>query len=73
MTRTQNWRPTPFEPSSYNAQIMYDERPNGIKMPLMNEDGSLVRRKQWDENRHKIESTIRRIRGTDPQGVAANG
>ena len=56
-----------------NAQIIYDERPDGSKMPFMNEDGTVVRHKQWRENRKTIESTIRRIRGTDPQGVARNG
>lgn len=61
-TRTQNWRPTPFKPPSYNKQIMYDERPGGIKMPILNPDGSLVRRKQFDEHKSEITNNMRRIR-----------
>ncbi len=66
-TRTQNWRPTPFTPPSYNKQIMYDERPGGIKMPILNADGSLVRRKQFDEHKTDIVNNLRRIRTSTPK------
>lgn len=68
MTRTQNWRPTPFAPPTRNKEIIYSERAGGTKMPLLNPDGSVVRRKQYDERRHQIESTIRTLRsGAAPQ------
>ena len=41
-TRTQNMVPTPAEPPAFNKEIMYDERQNGIKMPLLNEKGDVV-------------------------------
>jgi hypothetical protein len=47
---------------------MYDERPGGNRMPLVNPDGTLVRHKQWRENRKAIESSIRRIRNSTPEG-----
>lgn len=61
-TRTQNWRPTPSVPPSRNKQIMYDERPDGSKMPILKPDGSVVRQREWDEKRHQYESTIRKLR-----------
>jgi hypothetical protein len=61
-TRTQNWRPTPTQPSSYNRTIMYDERPGGTKMPLLDSDGVVIRQKRWDENRASFENTMRRNR-----------
>jgi len=41
---------------------MYDERPGGIKMPLLKSDGTIVRQKEWNENRAKFESQLRRTR-----------
>jgi hypothetical protein len=69
-TTTQNWRPTRSEPPAYNKTIMYDERPGGTKMPILKADGSVIRQKEWDENRHTFESTIRRNRteGASSQG-----
>ena len=58
-TKTLNWRPTPFEPPSINAKIIYDERPDGSKMPLMNPDKTVVRHKQYREHEHKIEAICR--------------
>lgn len=62
MTKTQNWRPTPSVPPSYNKQIVYDERPGGTKVPVLKADGSVLRRKEFDEKRHTITDTMRRIR-----------
>lgn len=62
MTRTQNWRPTPSKPPSINKQIIYDERPGGGKMPVLKADGSVLRHKEYTENKHKVESTIRNLR-----------
>lgn len=66
-TRTKNMRPTPFAPPTQNAQIMYSDRPDGSKLPIMNMNGTPVRHKQWRENRKGIESNIRRIRNSNPE------
>ena len=65
-TKTQNWRPTPSIPPARNKQIIYDERPGGYKMPVLNPDGSVVRQREYDARKHEITSTIRRIRNTAP-------
>jgi len=62
MSRTQNWRPTPSTPPSRNKQIVYDERPGGIKMPLMHPDGTVVRQKYADEHSHQITDHLRKTR-----------
>lgn len=62
MTKTQNWRPTPCEPPSRNKQIVYDERPGGIKMPVMKTDGTVVRQKWADEHKHTITEHLRKTR-----------
>ena len=63
MTKTQNWRPTPFMDPVRNREIIREERPGGISMPLLNPDLTPIRRKQYDEQHHQITSTLRSIRG----------
>jgi len=63
-TKNMNMRPTPMVPPAVNANIMYDVRPDGSKMPLLNPDGSVVRHKQFVDNRNSIEATMRRLRTT---------
>ena len=65
-SRTQNWRPTPFAKPTRSKTIIYDERPGGTKMPLLNPDGTVVRQKQYDEHKSEITTNMRRIR-TAPQ------
>lgn len=65
-TKTLNMVPTKVEGPSYNKQIIYDERPGGIKMPLLKPSGDVVRRKEWDENRVAIEANRKRIRQSNP-------
>jgi len=65
-TRTKNMRPTPSIPPAINAQIIYDERPGGVKMPLMNPDGTVVRHKQYRDNEAKIEAIRRHVRADTP-------
>lgn len=67
-TRSTNPDPTPVQGDATKAQIMYDERPGGTKMPILNWDGSVVRRKQYDDQKSTIESNMRRIRAQ--QGAA---
>jgi len=63
MTRTQNWRPTPSMDPVYNRTIQYDERANGIKMPLVNPDMTPIRQRQFDSEKHKITAHLHATRG----------
>ena len=56
--------PKTVEPPAFNRQIMYDERPGGIKMPILKADGTVLRRKEYGENKKSIDANMRRIRGT---------
>lgn len=67
-TTTLNMKPTPGKPPAYNREIIYNERPGGTKIPLLNPDGSVVRRRQYDREKAQITSTIRRIRNSSPGG-----
>jgi hypothetical protein len=62
MTTTQNWRPTKVEPPSANRRIMYEDRPGGTKMPILNKHGNQMRAKEYQERRSVIEETQRRNR-----------
>ena len=57
-------RKKPVEPPSWNKGILYDERHNGTKMPVLNPDMSPVRMKQAGEERHKINDHLRASRIT---------
>jgi len=54
--------PTKVVPPAFNKQIMYDERPDGSKMPILKPNGDVLRRKEYGENRHTIEANRKRIR-----------
>jgi len=56
--------PTKVEPPVRNKEIMYDERPGGFKLPILKPNGDVLRRKEYEEKRPAITSTIRRIRNT---------
>lgn len=43
---------------SYNAQIIYEDRPGGFKMPILQADGTPLRIKKYHENKHKIDSVM---------------
>jgi len=57
-----NRRKDTVVPPSWNKGIVYDERPGGTKMPVLNQDMSPVRMKQGAEQRHKITDHLRRSR-----------
>lgn len=61
-----NRRKDRVEPPSWNKGILYDERPGGTKMPVMNPDLTPVRMKQASEQRQKINKHLRasRVRET---------
>lgn len=69
MTRTQNWRPTPSVAPKSNGALMYEDRPGGTKMPILNADGSQLYRRDYLEKQHQIDQTIRQLRnsGTAPK------
>lgn len=60
-TRTLNMEPTRVDPPAYNRQLMYDERPGGIKMPLINEFGRQIRRKEYEDKRTTIDGIRRKL------------
>lgn len=57
--RTRNWKPTPDTPPAHYANILYDERPGGTKMPVLNPDGTPVRHRQAQREAGKIERVLR--------------
>ena len=57
-----NGRARQVEAPSWNKGILYDERPGGAKMPVLNSDISPVRMKQASEQRHKINDHLRASR-----------
>lgn len=68
-TRTKNTHRTFSVPPAINAQISYDERPGGTKMPLLKMDGTVLRHKEHRDNNAAIEANRRRIRAdTTSQG-----
>ena len=62
MTRTQNWRPSVSVPPSHYKNIIYDERPDGSKMPVLKPDGSVLRHKEYQEHKAKYDAIIHRNR-----------
>lgn len=64
-TRTLNMRPTVSEPPARNREIMYSDRPDGSKSPLLKPDGSPLRRKQYEDNRHHWDSILRSKNATN--------
>lgn len=66
-TKTLNMVPATKEPPAYNRTIMYDERPGGIKMPIINATtGDVVRQKEWDAKGSKYTEALRTTRGLSP-------
>jgi hypothetical protein len=52
---------------AWNAQLVYQDRPGGFKMPIYDpETGSQRRIKQYTEQRHKIDSQLARIQAGQP-------
>ena len=64
MTRTQNWRPSVSKPPSHWKNIVYSERPDGSKMPVLKPDGTVLRHKEYQEKKSKIDSILHSRRTT---------
>lgn len=56
--------PRPTEPPSWNKQLVTEDRPGGFKMPVLRDDGSQMRIKEYTENRHRIEEARKRRAAT---------
>lgn len=61
-SRTKNWRPTVSQPDTSRAAIVYDERPGGIKMPIIKPDGTYLREGERKRDGVDVESKLRDIR-----------
>lgn len=59
--RAQNWRPTPSIPDKTQADLMYDTRADGSKMPILNPNGTHMRRYDYNQDRRKVDEHLRRI------------
>ena len=46
--------------------IVYQDRPGGFKMPILREDGSHLRRKQYLERKHEIDDKLARVQAGKP-------
>lgn len=53
-SKDKKGRLTPTAPRPDLARVVYDERPNGTKMPLLNPDGTPVRVRQAREQPGRI-------------------
>lgn len=60
--RVKNPVPSKMTPPARYGQLMYDERPGGTRVPIMNSDGTHMRGKQFDDNKRLITNNIRRVR-----------
>ena len=58
-TRTLNWRPTKSVPPAYNKQLMYSDRPDGSKMPMLKGDGTHMYRSEYDRDPKRFDANIR--------------
>lgn len=61
-TKSQNWRPSVSVPPPHYKNIIYDERPGGTKMPVLKPDGTVLRHKEYQENKHKFDAMMHRNR-----------
>lgn len=62
-----NRKPTKgMQPPSHWADCVYDERPDGSKMPVLNPDGTPVRHRQAQRESERIEQLKRFQHQSDP-------
>jgi len=63
-SRTKNMRPTVSTPDSSRAAVVYDERPGGIKVPIMKADGSVLRSGEYQRDKTRIDAKLRNLRSS---------
>ena len=54
-SRPKRGRLTPTAPETHLGEIQYDERPGGARMPILNPDGTPVRKGQAKRDERKVE------------------
>lgn len=60
-SRPKRGRLTPTAPQTHLGEVQYDERPNGTRMPIINPDGSPVRKGQAKQQAAKVEGFRRQL------------
>lgn len=65
-SKPKKGRLTPTAPRPDLAKPVYDERPNGLRMPILNPDGSPVRKAQAQRQERKLEGFRRQIHTSSP-------
>lgn len=63
-TRTLNLRPTPSIPPAHYRNVLTEERPGGFRMPIIKEDGSVIRHREAQAKEAKIKRDLERTRAT---------
>ena len=64
--RPRKGRLTPTPPNTDLAKVEYDERPNGTRMPILNPDGSPVRKAQAQRQEQKLDEFRRQLHSSNP-------
>lgn len=65
-SKPKKGRLTPTAPRPDLAKPVYDERPGGIKMPILNPDGTPVRKAQAQRQERKVEEFRRQLHSSNP-------
>lgn len=65
-SRQKKGRLTPTAPQTHLGEVVYDERPNGTRMPLVNPDGTPVRKGQARRQERKVEEFRRQLHASNP-------
>lgn len=60
-SKPKKGRLTPTAPQTHLAEVTYDERPNGTRMPILNPDGTPVRKAQARAEERKLTEFRRQL------------
>lgn len=64
-SKVKKGRLTPTAAQTHLGEVQYDERPNGTRMPILNPDGTPVRKGQARQQEKKL-SEFRRLQAQQP-------
>lgn len=65
-SRPKKGRLTPTAPETHLGEVMYDERPGGVKMPILHPDGNPVRKGHDATRTGKVEEFRRYQQNSNP-------
>lgn len=65
-SKTKRGRLTPTAPRPDLGAVVYDERPNGTRMPILNPDGTPVRKSQAQQQERKLDEFRRLQHANNP-------